>query len=149
MIECNVEIKQINLNVFDIRIISSELQELFKKHNGIVHIKISKPMSKGTNKQNKTMHLLLREYYETGMHSAPEGYTLSDFKLFMKLEYGPVSYIYHKGKTVEVLKSWSDYNKQERSDFISGLLSEIHQSGAYNESEKIREIIDGMELNQK
>jgi hypothetical protein len=147
MINRNVELTQINIGVFDIRILSAELNDLYKRYGGMVNVKISKPEAKGTEEQNRAMHSLLTEYYKSGYHSAPEGYTLAQFKIWMKLQYGPVYDMYIDGKDIKVPKSWSDYSKQERSDFIDGLVSEVKQSGAYNDFVKIREILDGMEIN--
>lgn len=146
MISRNVEMTKINQSVFDIRILSHELEALYKKHDGWCNVKITKPEAKGTAEQNRAMHSLLTEYYKTGFHSAPEGCTLAEFKIFMKLEYGPSWEIRYNAKNIMVPKSWADYSKEERMHFIDGLISEIHQSGAYNHSEKIRQIIEGMEI---
>lgn len=149
MIDQNIELNQVNVNVFDIRLIGREIQELFKRYGGVVHIKVTKPQNKGTDAQNKAMHSLLKEYYKTGMHSCPTPCTRDKFKYYMKRMHGPIPFFFEiAGNKEVVLKSWADYNKQERSDFIDGLISEIHQSGAYVESEKIQEIIAGMELNK-
>jgi hypothetical protein len=148
MITRNVELVKINQSVFDIRIISTELEDLYKKHDGWCNVKISRPESKGTEEQNRAMHSLLTEYYKTGFSSSPEGCTLAEFKVFMKLQFGPVYDFHVDCKNIKVPKSWADYSKQERHDFIDGLISEIHQSGAYNHSDKIRQIIEGMELNK-
>lgn len=121
------------------------LDDLFTRFGGQVNVKVGKPEAPGTEQQNRAMHALLQEYYITGMHSAPEGCTFADFKIFMKLEHGPSWQLDYKGQQVRVPKSWADYTKQERADFITALISEIHQSGAYAESAKIREIISGME----
>lgn len=121
-----------------------ELDSLVTKHKGIVTVKITAPQSAGTDEQNRAMHGLLMEYYKTGMHSSPENTTLEEFKVFMKMSYGPVYSIPFKGGIASVPKSWSDYTKEERSAMIDGLISEIHQSGAYTSSAKLREIIDGM-----
>jgi hypothetical protein len=126
--------------------LEGEIKKLYEKYGGMVNVKIGAPSEPGTEEQNRAMHALLSAYYVTGMHSAPEGYTLAEFKIFMKLQYGPSSEIEYKGQAVKVPKSWAEYSKRERMDFIDALISEIHQSGAYAESEKIREIISGMEL---
>ncbi len=145
MISRNVELTKINSSVFDIRIISHELEDIYKNHSGWCNVKITKPEAKGTEAQNRAMHALLTEYYITGFSSAPEGCTLVEFKIFMKLQYGPV-YDMHVGvNDYKIPKSWADYSKEERMHFIDGLISEIHQSGAYNHSKRIREIIEGME----
>ena len=114
------------------------------KYGGEANVKISRPVKPGTEDQNRAMHALLTAYYVTGMHSAPEGYTLEAFKIYMKLRFGPVYQIEIDGHDVRVPKSWSDYSREERRDFIDGMISEIYQSGALSASEKIREIIEGM-----
>lgn len=134
---------------FSIRISDPDLDGLFSKYGGLVNIKITKPESPGTEAQNRAMHALMSEYYKTGLHSAPEGYTLDAFKIYLKCLYGPVYDMDLEGRPVKVPKSWSHYSKQERGDFIDGLISEINQSGAFAESARIQEIIAGMSENIK
>jgi len=148
MINRNTAIAQIGEKTFSIETTLEEAEKLsglIKKYGCVLHVKIAKPISPGTEAQNNAMHALLTEYYKTGMHNSPEGTTLAEFKNIMKAQYGPQIIIDHKGEKYKILKSWADYTKQERTDFIEGLLSEIHQSGAYTESIKIQEIILGME----
>jgi hypothetical protein len=121
-----------------------EITALCDKYNGLVNVKISKPVERGTEQQNRAAHALMSAYYTTGLHSAPGGYTLAEFKIYMKLQYGPVYEIDTPAGECRVPKSWSDYSKDERREFIDGIISEIHQSGAYAESAKIREIVEGM-----
>lgn len=103
----------------------------------------------GTENQNRAMHALLTEYYKTGMHSAPEGYTLPMFKVYMKLQYGPDAYeMEFKGKSIMVPKSWSNYTKRERMVFIDGLLAEIFQT-VRPLTWKLQEIIQGMEYGKE
>lgn len=120
---------------------------VFEKNKGLVNVELKKPMSAGTNEQNRAMHALLMAYYMTGKHSAPDGMTFEEFRVYMKLIAGPCFQMVIRGKETTIPKSWSDYSKAERCDFIDYLISEIHQSGAFNESEKLREIIKGMEDN--
>jgi len=146
LISRNAKLTQINQSVFDIRVIATELNEFYNKYGEDCHVKISRKESKGTDKQNRAMHSLLTEYYKSNYHSAPDGYTLEKFKAFMKCSYGPgYINIYHNGKEVTILKSWSDYTKSERANFIDGLISELKQSGA-SEISKIAEILNGMKL---
>jgi len=126
---------------------SSEADKLFLKTGGLVAVTIKKPENPGTEAQNRAAHSLMQAYYQTGMHSSPDGTTFSEFRVRMKCEYGPVTTVSAKGITYMVPKSWADYTKEQRMGFIDGLISEIHQSGAYTESDKIREIIQGMENN--
>lgn len=121
------------------------LQALAEKHAGQVHVRVSKPVTPGTEEQNRAMHSLLKEYYVSGFHSAPEGCTLEAFKLYIKIQYGPCHEMDYQGRPVRVPKSWADYTKQERSDLLNGLISEIHQTGAFAACPKLQEIIAGME----
>lgn len=121
------------------------LQALAEKHAGQVHVRVSKPVTPGTEEQNRAMHSLLKEYYVSGFHSAPEGCTLEAFKLYIKIQYGPCLEMDYQGRPVRVPKSWSDYTKQERSDLIDGLVAEIHQTGAFAACPKLQEIIAWME----
>jgi len=130
-------------NCYTITICDAELTKLVYKH-GEVNIKISKPEKPGSERQNRAMHGLLAEYYKTGFHSCPEPCTLAEFKIYMKLAYGPVYNLFYNGQEVRVPKSWADYSNDERRKLIDGLISECRQSGAYAEKEEIRQIIDGM-----
>lgn len=126
-----------------------DVEAAIKSYGGIVHLKISKPIEKGTDNQNRAAHSLLDAFYKTGMHSAPEWVTNSDlFKLWMKVEHGPC---YQKemkdGTIIKIPISWSLYSKMQRTDFIECIIKDITQSGALTESEKIQEIIKGMEEN--
>jgi len=149
MINQNVILHHVKFDSFAIFIDDPELGVLAAKYGCEVNIKISRPVKPGTEEQNRAMHALLTAYYVTGLHSAPEGYTLDAFKIYMKLRYGPVYQIEIEGQNVRVPKSWSDYDKDERRNFIDGLISEINQSGAFSASDKIREIILGMSDNFK
>lgn len=144
MITQNVIPTKVGIDRYVIEIDDNELTRLVYKH-GQVNIKIGAPVKSGTEAQNKAMHSLLTEYYKTGLHSAPEGSTLTVFKEYMKYLYGVSKKIVIDGKELVSLKSWSSYTMRERKDFIDGLISEIHQAGAYAESSKIQEIIKGME----
>ena len=134
-------------NGYIIRVGGHDLDRLFERHKGNVHVEITKPVSEGTDEQNRAFHALIQAYYLTGMHSAPDGSTLEDFKIHIKWLYGPRWTKEIKGEKFVILKSWGDYNKTERCDMIDAVINEIHQAGAYAESEKIREIIAGMEYN--
>jgi hypothetical protein len=123
---------------------SAELDRLYEKYGQTVLVKITAPATPGTEQQNRAAHALLTEYYRTGMHSAPDGTTLAEFKTQMKCQYGPVSTVEYKGSVYMVPKSWSEYSKAERMIFLDGLISEIHQSGA-NVDPRIQEILAGME----
>lgn len=129
---------------FFVRLDGLEINRLFSKYGGAVNVKVSRPVSPGTDEQNRAFHALFTEYYKTGLHSAPEGCTLAEFKNFMKIQYGPHTFIDVSEERYCVLKSWADYTKHERVAALDGLISEVNQSGAFAESEKIREIIGGM-----
>jgi hypothetical protein len=150
MINLNVPVitEDIRLHQYLIRIVDPEMTKLCFKTGNLVNIKISKPETPGTDRQNKAAHALLTAYYITGLHSMPEG-TPEDFKNYMKCQYGVKYEVEIKGQKYTVLKSWADYSREERMTFIDGLISEIHQSGAYAESEKIREIINGFKQEEQ
>jgi hypothetical protein len=101
----------------------------------------------GTNPQNRAFHALLTEYYKTGLHSAPERYTLGEFKIYMKLMYGPTPYeLEYNGRTVQIPKSWKDFTKAERRQTIDGLMAEIFQVvHPLDDYPKLVEIIEGMQ----
>lgn len=144
MITINVTPEKVGIDQYVIRVNDNALTKMVYKY-GVVNMKLGPPMKPGTDAQNKAMHSLLTEYYKTGLHSAPEGSTLTEFKEYMKYLYGISKKIVIDGKDTILLKSWSDYSVRERREFIDGMISEIHQSGAYVESLKIQEIIKGME----
>ena len=101
--------------------------------------------SPGTEQQNRAAHALMKEYYISGMHSAPDNYTLEMFKVYLKCLYGPPEYtIEVKGKTKSVLKSWRNYTTKERGEFIDGLLAEMRQA-CTPLTKKMEKIIGGME----
>lgn len=145
MIELNVVLTQINTNLFDIRILASELQRFYDTNGSLCHIKLTKPQNKGTEAQNKTIHALMTALFLSGMHSynAKSG---ADFKDMLKADFGVFKVIDHKGETFKILKSWSQYSKEERSRFIDAVVSLCHQCGAYIDDDRVREIIDGAEL---
>jgi hypothetical protein len=124
-----------------------ELAKLVRKHDGLVNVKISRPVSPGTDEQNRAAHALMQEYFLTGMFSYPAK-SLAELKIYLKIAYGSVYDMIYKGEEIKVPKSWRDFSKQERHNFINGLLAEIHASGAYAESEEIRNIIAGMEAHE-
>jgi hypothetical protein len=132
-------------NGYNLFVVDAEIDKLFQKHAGNVNVTIKSPVSKGTEEQNRAMHSLLTEFWKTGMHSAPDGTPLEVFKIYCKILYGVVYTIMVDGKEKTIPKSWGDYTKLERTDFIEKLLHDIHESGAFTESEKIREIVKGME----
>jgi hypothetical protein len=124
---------------------SEQLDFLFNKFGGVVNAKISRPVSPGTEEQNRAMHALMAAYFITGLHSSPAK-NIAEFKLYLKYQYGPCFDFTYNGTQVSVPKSWAKYSKKERRDFIDALISEVTQSGAAVESEKIQEILMGMEL---
>lgn len=131
---------------FSILVIDPELDSLYKRYKGLVHIRIDRPQTEGTEEQNRAAHALLSAYYATGLHSAPDGTSLEEFKVQKKLDYGPHWDIKFQDKIVPVPKSWADFTKLERSHFIDSLISEIIQVGAGTDK-KIMEILTGMEEN--
>lgn len=140
--DINAKLTKIN-EYYQINIAGDGLAKLYKKYNGACRVKISAPSEPGTDAQNNAMHSLLTAYYKTNMHSM-DGGTLDAFKLYMKIRYGKCVWIVIDGVNTPVPYSWSVYTKAERMKFIDGLISEIHQSGAYTESYEIQQIIEGM-----
>lgn len=146
MIDRNIELitEDILHHAYLIRVVDAELTKLVYKYGTTVHLKISRPIVPGTEQQNRAAHALLTAYYLTGMHSAPEGSTPEFFKIWMKMKYGPCYAMDIDGNNIRVPKLWADYSKEERATFITGIISEIEQVGAYAADTKCREIIDGM-----
>ena len=132
---------------FYIVVNDQELTTLNNKYKGMVSVKISKPVEKGTEEQNRLMHGLMAAFFLTGMHSSPAK-SIDEFKLWLKFQIG-VCYDYeYQGKPCRVPKSWSLYNKTERMQFIDAVISLVIQSGAPTESEKITKILNGLEKNK-
>jgi hypothetical protein len=149
MISQNVRMFQTSQKDFAFYLSDPELADLMDKHSGMVNVKVSKPVTPGTEEQNRAAHALLTAFYVSGFASIPENCTLAEFKVRKKLEYGPVYEFEHNGQTVRVPKSWADYSKQERTDFLEGLIAEVTQSGALAASDKLQEILKGMEDNAR
>lgn len=103
-------------------------------------VQIDKPVIPGTDRQRKFVHALIGEFYYTGMHSMPEFFRSDPdgFKVYLKE-------LFAKSRDKRTPSSFSKYNKYVRMDFISFIISYIHQSGAYNESKKLQDIIQGAE----
>jgi hypothetical protein len=144
MISQNIVMTRIRKSEYSFNIIDSCLDTLFEKHGGNISVKIDKPVTPGSNEQNKLMHALMTEFFLTGMHSSPAK-SIDEFKLWLKCQIG-VCYDYeYQGKMVRVPKSWSLYSKIERMKFIDNLISMVIQSGAVAEDEKIQEILNGLD----
>jgi hypothetical protein len=148
MISKNVDVitEDVLHHVYTIRITDPELTKLSYRFNGKVHVKIGRPEEQKSEKQNRAAHALMTEFFLTGLHSSPAK-NPEEFKLWLKFQIG-VCYDYeYEGRPCRVPKSWANYTKRESREFIDALISMVHQSGAYTESERIREIIAGMESN--
>lgn len=129
---------------FYIVVTDPELTKLYVKYKGMVNVKVMRPLEKGTNEQNRAAHSLMNAVFDTGMHSSP-ALTQAEFKLWCKMSFGPVFDWEIDGVPVKVpSKSWADYTKEERCNFITRLLNYTDLIGAYGASSKVREIIDGM-----
>lgn len=146
MISINTRLIDSEINGFclpDItRAEAAELTPLLFKYNDLVHITIEKPIKPGTEEQNRTAHALMGALFDSGMHSSP-ALTLPEFKLWAKISFGPCYDWEYDGHAVRVPKSWRDFNKRERTDFISRLLDYIANVGAESDS-KIQQIIVGL-----
>jgi hypothetical protein len=143
----------INLNVrpiivdrvsscYTITICDAELTALMYNF-GEVNIKISKPQSAKTLRQNSTVHALLSAFYFSGFASFPDKCTLAKFKMIKKIEYGLFIETEYKEKLVPVPYSFADASKEQVSEFIKKLKKEIELSGAH-EDEKVSQILAGM-----
>jgi len=108
---------------------------------GRCSVQLDKPVIPGTGEQNRFMHSLMSAFFETGMHSLPEHFPQSMEGL--KHYYKGLFAMRNGRKTI---KSWAVFTKHERMEFINMVISDIHQSGAYTESAKIQEIIQGAEV---
>ena len=107
----------------------------------------------GTDRQNKTWHALVQEYWVSGCHS----YNVNSFEHFrelIKLYLGAGAEKYYsllddKGNLLEKpivkyrVKSWTRYSKAERKDSIDRLIAEMELVGV--NSKKFSEILEGME----
>lgn len=129
MFSKNVKLDSDN-GLYSFLIKDEEIDRLYAKYGGNVNVTIKAPVSRGTEEQNRAMHSLLTEFWNTGMHSAPDGTSLEVFKIYCKILYGIVYTVVVDGKEKTVPKSWSDYTKLERTDFIEKLLHDIRDSGA-------------------
>jgi len=103
-------------------------------------VQIDKPVMSGTDEQNRFMHALLNNYFDTGMHDMPEYFrnTHAGFKVFYKEQFARFN---------KVPESWSKYSKAQRMAFIEFIIQDIRQSEAIQESIKLQEIIQGAEKN--
>ena len=122
----------------------NEINELINKYGNVLNVKIGKPETPGSERQNRAMHSLLTAFYVSGFASLPENCTLDKFKILKKLAFGPCYDLEYQGQQVRVPISWSNYSKGDRVEFINCLIAEITQSGALAESPKLQEIIKGM-----
>ena len=147
MIERNVPLEYESDGVFSLRIDGPEIKALATKYDGVVSVRIGKPMTPGTAAQNRTAHALLTAFYLSGYASIPGDCTHAEFKMRKKLEYGPVYEFDYNGQVARIPKSFSDYSKEERCHFIDALVAEITQSGALAASDKLQEILKGMQEN--
>jgi hypothetical protein len=102
------------------------------------------PIESGTERQNKAAHSLMAAYFATGLHSSPAK-NIAEYKLWTKCTWGPCYDWSIHDTPVRVPKSWVNFSKEERTYFLKCLVSDVRQSGAYDEDKNCREIVDGME----
>jgi len=111
-----------------------------------------KPCENGTERQNRTWHLLLQEYWSSGCHSY-NAKNFLHFRQLIKLCLGAGAEAYQSllDETGEYLdkpvvryrvKSWGKYSKQERTSAIQNLISEMQQAGV--QTKRFYEILEGM-----
>jgi hypothetical protein len=112
------------------------------------------PAEDGTEKQNRTWHALLAEYWRSGCHSynassLPHFRELIKFYLGAGIEkyYSPVDDAGNLCKPIirYRVKSWGDYTKRERMESIDRLIAEMIQAGV--DSRKFHEILIQLEKN--
>lgn len=146
MISINIKPQKITFDKYSFVIEDNGITRLLYKHE-FINVKITKPNTPKSDKQNKAFHSLLKAYRETGMHSAPIKFrhSLQLFKIWIKLQYGPCYCLDMDGQQIKVPKSWAEYTKTESHDCITDVIVDIHESGAYTASKKIQEILAGME----
>jgi hypothetical protein len=119
---------------------------LENKKNKIVRIRISKPISKKTEQQNRALHGMITEWYKSGQHNAPEGFSFLEFRLWVKIHYGPEAYkMEYEGREIFVPKSVADYTKDEMMNMIDFIKADIQET-MRPLTPKMQEIFIGMEL---
>jgi hypothetical protein len=119
---------------------------LEKKKGQLVRIRISKPISKKTEQQNRALHGMITEWYKSGQHNAPEGLSFLEFRLWAKIHYGPEAYkMEYEGREVLVPKSVADYTKDEMINMIDLIKADIQET-MRPLTPKMEEIFLGMEL---
>lgn len=125
----------------------AEMSELCAKYAGEVHVKISHPLRDKTMQQLAAFHPLATAFYLTGMHSAPDQFrqSVSLFRHWLKMEFGPTTWVEYQGSHIPICKSIADYTIKDMSQLIEGLICLINESGAYGASADIRNIIEGMQ----
>ena len=107
----------------------------------------------GTDRQNRTLHALLQEYWRSGCHSY-NAKSFPHFRELIKIYLGAVAEKYYslvddKGKLVDEpivryrVKSWTRYSKKERTETIDRVIAEMEQVGV--QTKKFYEILEGME----
>ncbi|OPY04835.1 MAG: hypothetical protein A4E67_02206 [Syntrophaceae bacterium PtaB.Bin038] len=123
-----------------------EIEDLVRKHKGDVHVSVTHPIRSKTAAQLAAFHPLAKAFYLTGMHSAPEQFRQSPslFRYWLKIEFGPATWVDYQGSHIPICKSISQYTSKEMSALIEGLICMINESGAYGASSEIRNIIEGM-----
>jgi|WetSurMetagenome_2_1015567.scaffolds.fasta_scaffold20835_9 hypothetical protein len=126
---------------------NDEVAKLYKKYGGLCSVQIGKPEKPGTEKQNRLTHKLIEVWFFTGMHSS-DAKNPADFKLYLKREIGVCRVVDYKGEKMLWLKSWADYNRSERIEFIDRLIKLIELSGAAAECKDIHEILTELDKNK-
>lgn len=145
MVSRNIKIKHLFDGEYEIKLIAPELDKIYCKYDGLVHIEIKKPQDDGTEQQNRAAHALMNELFIFMMqHTNNPIMDFVAFKEYLKLQFGFAYYFDNKEKgNMAVPKRWSQMTKEERSSFIDKLISYIHEVGADTEK-KVQEILQGM-----
>jgi hypothetical protein len=127
---------------------NEELDKLFKKYNGQVHIEIKKPQDSKTIQQMKALRALIAAFFYTGASSCQDDVNDVDrFTVWIKRQIGYYIPMEIEGEKNIIIKSFGDATKEEMSDCIDKILKLIDMCDA-NKDPKIIEIIAGMEANK-
>lgn len=132
-------------HAYSFRVASQKITALMAKHKA-VGVRIGKPMSPKTLQQLRAFHPLAMAFWLSGMHSAPDQFrqTFGLFRYWLKIELGPVTWVDYCDAHIPICKSIADYTISEMTQLLEGLIVMCKESRAYPESERVREIIDGM-----
>lgn len=150
MLDLNLNVLQVGQNKFEFSLgdDAPELIAMLYKHNDLCHVRISQPKSPKTLSQLAAFHPLSMALYLSGMHSAPDQFrqSYSLFRYWLKMEFGPVTWVDYQEAHIPICKSIADYTIKEMSQLLEGLVVMCKESRAYPENPEVKKIIEGMQL---